>query len=115
MACRLHEEHSTKTTDKNKENMVYFAANASRMKNMVKKQVHFRSSGGGGVRSLEFQVPNVQKPLASARRVVERATRLFAAETMNCKKVMVSQKDGIYTLPLEYLQAMNTEVFARLA
>lgn len=113
----------TKVTDKNKENMVYVAANGSRMKNMGKKEVHFRSSGGGGVGSMDFQVTNVQKPLASVRRIVEKGNKVVFGgdhgqsyiEGVNGKKVMLSEKNGIYTLPVEYLQEMNAKVFVRPA
>ena len=55
---------TTKHSEHNKENIVSVAANES-----SKKEVHFRSGGGGGVGLIGFQVTNVQKPLAIVRRI----------------------------------------------
>ena len=65
-----------KTKDKTKGHMVYVAANGPRIKNVGKKDVHLRSSGGGGIGSMDFQVMNVRKPLANVRRIVENGNKV---------------------------------------
>lgn len=54
--------------------MVHVFANASRMKNLGKREAHFKNRGSGGVGSMELQVADVQKPLASVRLCVEQGT-----------------------------------------
>ena len=80
------------------------------MKNMGAKEVQFRSGKGGGIGMMEFQVIDVQKPLTSVRRIVQRGNKvvfggghgLSYIEGANGKKVMLNEKNGngIYTLPV---------------
>ena len=113
----------TRPSDKDKRNTVYVAANGSRMKNMGAKEVQFRSDKGGGFGVMGFQVTDVQKPLASVRRIVQRGNKvvfggeqgLSYIEGANGKKVMLNETNGISTLPVEFLQDVNNEGFTRQA
>ena len=66
---------------------------------------------------MEFQMTDVQKPLASVRRIVQRGNKvvfggehgLSYIEGGNGKQVVLNEKTGIYTLPVEFLQGLNNE------
>ena len=109
----------TTPADKDKSNTVYVAANGSRMRNMGMKEVQFRSGKSGGIGMMASQVTNVQKPLASVRRIAERGNKVVFGgergdsyiEASNGKKVMLNERNGIYTLAVEFLQDLNNEGF----
>ena len=113
----------TKPAAKDKSNAVYVGANGSKMRNMGMKEVQFRSDNCGGIGMMAFQVTNVQKPLASVRRIVERGNKVVFGgergqsniEGSNGKKVMLNEKVGIHTLAVEFLQDLSNEGFARQA
>ena len=64
-----------------------------------------------------------KKPLASVRRIVERGHKVVFGgergdsyiEGSNGKKVMLNERNGIYTLAVEFLQDLNNEGFTRQA
>ena len=72
---------------------------------------------------MALQATDVQKPLASVRRIAQRGNdvafggerELIYIEGSNGKKVMLNEKNGIYTLPVEFLQEVNNEDFTRQA
>ena len=90
---------------------------------MGAKEVQFQSGEAGGIGMMEFQATDAQKPLASVRRIVQRGNKvvfggehgLSYIEGANGKKVMLNEKNGIYTLPVEALQNVNNEGFTRQA
>ena len=112
-------EIPTKATDKSKENVWYVAANGSRMRNMGMKQVTFKDKENGSVGTMDFQVTNVQKPLASVRRIVEKGNKVVFGrgpgqsyiEGANGKRVALVEKNGTYALAVQYLKEIDGQGF----
>ena len=96
--------------DRGKENMVYFAADGSTMRNMGRKEVHFMNRGSDDVVPTELQVTGVQKPLAVVRRIVKKCSKIMVVgengcsciEGANGKRAIMNEKCSIYTLPVKY-------------
>ena len=95
----------------------FVAANGSKLKHYGKKRVHFVEKGeeegqGGGVKGMEFQVTDCQRPLASVARMVENGNKVvfggdhgksYVENKATGRRVPLKKVGGSYVMEVVYL------------
>jgi hypothetical protein len=88
----------------------YVAANGSKMNNYGEKRVRFRQQGGA-VGAIKFQVSDVNKPLASVSRILEKGNTVFFSQkgsyitnVATGKKTELFEERGTFVMNVEFLE-----------